>query len=61
MRAVLPSTRDSVRDGHLKAAYRQFTLDGVGRPFFTKWFASVDDRGDDCDRALILDGRVLRS
>ncbi|MEU5330142.1 8-oxoguanine DNA glycosylase OGG fold protein [Streptomyces parvus] len=37
------------------------TLDGVGRPFFTKWFASADDRGDDCDRALILDGRVLRS
>ncbi|WP_343034278.1 hypothetical protein [Streptomyces sp. Tue 6075] len=33
------------------------TLDGVGRPFFTKWFASADD----CDRALILDGRVLRS
>ncbi|MEU2409253.1 hypothetical protein ABZ609_33815 [Streptomyces rubiginosohelvolus] len=61
MRPVLRTTRESVRDGHLKVAYRQFTLDGVGRSFFTKWFASVDDRGDDCDRALILDDRVLRS
>lgn len=32
----------------------------MGRSFFTKWFAAVDDRDTTCDRALTLDGRVFR-
>ncbi|MEQ8145595.1 hypothetical protein [Streptomyces sp. OP7] len=59
MSSVLTSTRDAVRSGDLSGAYRHFALKGVGRSFFTKWFAAVDDR--DGDRALILDNRVLRS
>ncbi|MFD8465296.1 hypothetical protein ACFV10_09310 [Streptomyces cyaneofuscatus] len=58
---VLRTTRVSVRSGDLKSAYGQFTLDGVRRSFFTKWFAAVDDRGLGADRALILDARVFRS
>ncbi|MFC9029189.1 8-oxoguanine DNA glycosylase OGG fold protein [Streptomyces arboris] len=58
---VLRDTRASVRSGNLEAAYTRFTLNGVGRSFFTKWFAAVDDRGPDADRALILDARVFRS
>ncbi|MDX2707336.1 hypothetical protein PV350_31450 [Streptomyces sp. PA03-6a] len=61
MPAVLWITRQAVRDGDLSGAYRQFVLDGVRRSFFTKWFAAVDDRDATCDRALILDDRVLRS
>ncbi|MEV3998807.1 hypothetical protein AB0K62_24530 [Streptomyces halstedii] len=59
--AVLRATRDSVREGDLGLAYSQFTVRGVGRSFFTKWFAAVDDRASECDRALILDDRVFRS
>ncbi|MEV7877712.1 hypothetical protein [Streptomyces microflavus] len=58
---VLRTTRASVRSGDLKSAYARFALNGVGRSFFTKWFAAVDDRGPDADRALILDVRVFRS
>lgn len=58
---VLRDTRASVRSGNLEAAYTRFALNGVGRSFFTKWFAAVDDRGRDADRALILDVRVFRS
>ncbi|MFF2022365.1 hypothetical protein ACFVW2_11255 [Streptomyces sp. NPDC058171] len=58
---VLRTTREAVRGGDLSGAYRQFVLKGVGRSFFTKWFAAVDDRAVPCDRALILDDRVLRS
>ncbi|MEU6170429.1 hypothetical protein ABZ832_00765 [Streptantibioticus parmotrematis] len=58
---VLRVTRAAVRDGDLGGAYRQFALNGVGRSFFTKWFAAVDDRDAACDRALVLDDRVLRS
>ncbi|MFE9953942.1 hypothetical protein ACFYRJ_42200 [Streptomyces sp. NPDC005531] len=61
MPAVLQTTRESVRVGDLSRAYRQFVLNGVQRSFFTKWFAAVDDRGFECDRALILDARVFRS
>ncbi|MFF7100001.1 hypothetical protein ACFY9X_07420 [Streptomyces nigra] len=61
MPAVLRITREAVRDGDLSGAYRQFVLNGVGRSFFTKWFAAVDDRDTTCDRALILDDRVFRS
>ncbi|MBL1114667.1 hypothetical protein JK364_20035 [Streptomyces sp. 110] len=59
--AVLRTTRQSVRSGDLSGAYRQFVLNGVGRSFFTKWFAAVDDRDAGCDRALILDARVFHS
>ncbi|MET9809009.1 hypothetical protein [Streptomyces halstedii] len=58
---VLRATRASVRKGDLGAAYSQFAVRGVGRSFFTKWFAAVDDWGPECDRALILDDRVFRS
>ncbi|MFH8223558.1 hypothetical protein ACH4C2_27950 [Streptomyces sp. NPDC018057] len=58
---VLRATRKAVRAGDLSGAYRQFALDGVGRSFFTKWFAAVDDRDAAYDRALILDNRVFRS
>lgn len=61
MPTVLRATREAVRDGDLSGAYRQFVLNGVGRSFFTKWFAAVDDRDATCDRALILDDRVFRS
>ncbi|MFJ3867338.1 8-oxoguanine DNA glycosylase OGG fold protein [Streptomyces nigra] len=61
MPTVLRTTRDAVRDGDLSRAYQQFVLNGVGRSFFTKWFAVVDDRDATCDRALILDDRVFRS
>lgn len=61
MPTVLRATREAVRDGDLSGAYRQFVLNGVGRSFFTKWFAAVDDREATCDRALILDDRVFRS
>ncbi|MEU6761762.1 hypothetical protein ABZ916_04490 [Streptomyces sp. NPDC046853] len=58
---VLQTTCEAVRGGDLGGAYRQFALRGVGRSFFTKWFAAVDDREATCDRALILDRRVFRS
>ncbi|MCC0580203.1 8-oxoguanine DNA glycosylase OGG fold protein [Streptomyces californicus] len=58
---VLRTTRHAVRSGDLSGAYRQFVLSGVGRSFFTKWFAAVDDREATCERALILDNRVFRS
>ncbi|MET7456497.1 hypothetical protein ABZT03_32385 [Streptomyces sp. NPDC005574] len=61
MPTVLRTTRESVREGDLSRAYRQFVLKGVGRSFFTKWFAAVDDRDPTCERALILDDRVFRS
>jgi hypothetical protein len=58
---VLRTTRQAVRAGDLSGAYGQFALKGVGRSFFTKWFAAVDDRDAPCQRALILDDRVFRS
>ncbi|MGW7042400.1 8-oxoguanine DNA glycosylase OGG fold protein [Streptomyces avermitilis] len=58
---VLAVTRGAVRVGELPRAYNEFTLRGVGRSFFTKWFAAVDDRGAEGERALILDDRVFRS
>ncbi|KAB2591490.1 hypothetical protein F5983_16360 [Streptomyces arboris] len=61
LKDVLRDTHASVRSGNLEAAYTRFTLNGVGRSFFTKWFAALDDRGPDADRALILDARVFRS
>lgn len=61
MPTVLRTTRQAVRDGDLSGAYQQFGLNGVGRSFFTKWLAAVDDRDATCDRALILDDRVFRS
>lgn len=61
MLTVLRITREAVREGDLSGAYRKFILKGVGRSFFTKWFAAVDDRDAACDRALILDDRVFRS
>ncbi|GAA4796656.1 hypothetical protein GCM10023220_24480 [Streptomyces ziwulingensis] len=61
MPAVLRTTREAVRGGDLSGAYRKFVLTGVGRSFFTKWLAAVDDRRAGRDRALILDDRVFRS
>ncbi|WP_374100218.1 hypothetical protein [Streptomyces sp. DSM 110735] len=61
MLMVLRATREAVRNGDMGEAYRLFDLKGVGRSFFTKWFAAVDDRDATCNRALILDDRVLRS
>ncbi|MDH6701557.1 hypothetical protein [Streptomyces sp. MAA16] len=61
MPSVLRITREAVRDGDLSGAYRQFFLNEVGRSFFTKWFAAVDDHDAKCERALILDDRVFRS
>ncbi|WP_406166309.1 hypothetical protein [Streptomyces sp. NBC_00996] len=61
MPAVLQTTREAVRQGDLREAYRRFVLSGVGRSFFTKWFAAVDERDGMCGRALILDDRVFRS
>ncbi|MFH8389920.1 hypothetical protein [Streptomyces sp. NPDC018036] len=58
---VLAATRSAVCIGDLSRAYTEFTLRGVRRPFFTKWFAAVDDRDVECERALILDHRVFRS
>jgi hypothetical protein len=58
---VLRTTCHAVRAGELEAAYDAFALRGVGRSFFTKWFAAVDDGAGPGDRALILDNRVLRS
>jgi hypothetical protein len=57
---VLFGTRSLVRVGDLTGAYRRFRVDGVGRSFFTKWFAAVDN-GSGAERALILDDRVLRT
>ncbi|MET8567828.1 hypothetical protein [Streptomyces sp. NPDC004783] len=61
MPTVLRATREAVREGDLRGAYRKFVLKGVGRSFFTKWLAVVDDRDATCERALILDDRVFRS
>ncbi|MGW4980013.1 8-oxoguanine DNA glycosylase OGG fold protein [Streptomyces mirabilis] len=58
---VLEATRSAVSVGELTRAYAEFTLRGVGRSFSTKWFATVDDRDAECERALILDDRVFRS
>ncbi|MFG2951060.1 8-oxoguanine DNA glycosylase OGG fold protein [Streptomyces adustus] len=58
---VLEATRSAVRVGELTRAYSEFTLRGVQRSFFTKWFATVDDRDAECERALILDDRVFHS
>ncbi|MFK8909876.1 hypothetical protein [Streptomyces sp. YS-3] len=58
---VLEATRSAVRAGELTRAYTAFTVRGVRRSFFTKWFAAVDDRDAECERALILDDRVFRS
>ncbi|WUT79269.1 hypothetical protein OG896_36155 [Streptomyces sp. NBC_00669] len=57
---VLSRTAALVRSGDLASAYTQFRIRGIGRPFFTKWFAAVDD-GSSRERALILDSRVLRT
>ncbi|MFI6107849.1 hypothetical protein [Streptomyces sp. NPDC051310] len=58
---VLEATRRAVRVGELTRAYTAFTVRGVRRSFFTKWFATIDDRDAECERALILDARVFRS
>ncbi|MGW3017256.1 8-oxoguanine DNA glycosylase OGG fold protein [Streptomyces longwoodensis] len=61
MTPVLRTTSGAVREGDLSGAYRHFVLKGVGRSFFTKWFAAVDDRDGTAERGLILDDRVFRS
>jgi hypothetical protein len=57
---VLSCTAALVRSGDLASAYTEFGIRGIGRPFFTKWFAAVDD-GSAGERALILDSRVLQT
>ncbi|GAB2926753.1 hypothetical protein GCM10027075_28760 [Streptomyces heilongjiangensis] len=58
---VLDATRDAVLAGELGRAYAEFSVRGVGRSFFTKWFAAVDGREPGHAHALILDDRVFRS
>ncbi|MCG7210746.1 hypothetical protein [Streptomyces arenae] len=58
--SALVGTRAKVCAGDLEGAYRGFRVNGVGRSFFTKWFAVVDD-GSAAERALILDDRVFRT
>ncbi|WP_079123389.1 hypothetical protein [Streptomyces abyssalis] len=60
LRGTLARTCELVRAGDLVGAYRAFRVAGVGSPFFTKWFAAVDD-GSGMERALILDSRVFNT
>lgn len=49
----------SCRSGDLTTAYDEFSLPGVGRSFFTKWFAFAGRAQDRDWQPLILDRRVL--
>ncbi|ONI72183.1 hypothetical protein BWI15_19120 [Kribbella sp. ALI-6-A] len=49
----------SVDDGALEAAYGAWSLSGVGRSFFTKWFAFAGWSRDRKWQPLILDDRVF--
>jgi hypothetical protein len=52
---------ESCRDGDLLSAYSDFSLPGVGRSFFTKWFAFAGRVPGRNWQPLILDDRVLRT
>ncbi|QGN49835.1 hypothetical protein GKC29_25430 [Micromonospora sp. WMMC415] len=47
------------RDGDLVHAYAKFSLPGIGRSFFTKWFAFAGLQPGRSWQPLILDDRVL--
>lgn len=47
------------RDGQLEEAYAGFRLPGVGRSFFTKWFAFAGRLDGRAWQPLILDDRVI--
>ncbi|MGA5304607.1 hypothetical protein ACPCHT_32180 [Nucisporomicrobium flavum] len=49
------------RDGNLAGAYTGFSLPGVRRSFFTKWFAFAGRAAGRSWQPLILDDRVLRT
>jgi hypothetical protein len=49
------------RSGDLSLAYTAFSLPGVGRSFFTKWFAFAGRTAGRDWQPLILDDRVLRT
>lgn len=52
---------DSCRRGDLIEAYSGFSVPGVGRSFFTKWFAFAGHLPGRAWQPLILDDRVLRT
>jgi hypothetical protein len=47
-----------VNDPAMLSAHRQFSLPGIGEPFFTKWFAFAGVVPDRDWQPLILDSRV---
>jgi hypothetical protein len=49
------------REGDLASAYTAFSLPGVRRSFFTKWFAFAGHTPGRTWQPLILDDRVLRT
>ncbi|MFC4018838.1 hypothetical protein ACFOW4_12920 [Micromonospora sp. GCM10011542] len=49
------------REGKLDEAYCRFSLAGVGRSFYTKWFAFAGRAEDRPWQPLILDDRVFRT
>nr|WP_147315549.1 hypothetical protein [Asanoa ferruginea] len=57
----LVDTAATCRQGDLTAAYEAFSLPGVRRSFFTKWFAFAGRANDRDWQPLILDDRVLRT
>ncbi|WP_146228142.1 8-oxoguanine DNA glycosylase OGG fold protein [Micromonospora sp. S4605] len=58
---MLAATAMLCREGRLDEAYRRFSLPGVGRSFFTKWFAFAGRTKERPRQPLILDDRVLRT
>lgn len=58
---ILAATARLCREGRLDEAYREFSLPGVGRSFYTKWFAFAGHAEDRPRQPLILDDRVFRT
>lgn len=58
---ILTTTARLCREGRLDEAYRGFSLPGVGRSFYTKWFAFAGRTEDRPWQPLILDDRVFRT
>ncbi|MEU8260445.1 hypothetical protein AB0C02_07475 [Micromonospora sp. NPDC048999] len=58
---VLAKTARLCREGRLDQAYREFSLPGIGRSFFTKWFAFAGRADGRRWQPLILDDRVFRT
>jgi len=58
---VLEQTATEAAAGRPAAAYRAWSLPGLGPPFFTKWLWACGCRAQTGTPAMIRDGRVLRS